>query len=339
MKGITKEVKKPNPFLNLDPYAYALEMRVSDQWLYSRLVEKADGNWSKPPCDANGYFIDGTDPNNLKSFEIAFPTCKANLGKLSGLAFSIQASSPIKAMDFDHVYDKETRKWNQQALEELKSLKTRVEWSPSDTGVHVYFTCTLMLENENQTQPDGTKREIYFGKHITTVTGKVVEGFPTAINEVDPELVIQFYNKWFSDKKEVHAKKEATDKTGTKTAGKDNFLPFDTLKPFVNKPDRVLKDLFPTKDQVMVLCRNAPNGLGEKFDRLFKGNITGYTSEKGKPDESRADLAIASLIVFHTSDYWIIKEIIQESALWDEKWERNNYCQRTIMKAIQNRRR
>jgi len=127
-------------------------------------------------------------------------------------------------------------------------------------------------------------------------------------------------------------------KTGTKTV-KDNFLQSDIPKSVVNKPDSPLKDLFPTKDQVMALCRNAPKGLGEKFDRLFKGNISGYTNKKGEPDESRADLAIASLIAFHTSDYFIIKQIIQESALWDEKWERKNYCEKTIMIAIQNRRR
>ena len=43
------------------------------------------------------------------------------------------------------------------------------------------------------------------------------------------------------------------------------------------------------------------------------------------------------MIAFHTSDYLHNKEIIQESALWDEKWERNDYCQRTIMTAIRNR--
>ena len=47
----------------------------------------------------------------------------------------------------------------------------------------------LMLENGKKTQPDGTGREMYFEKHYFTVTGEVVEGFPTTINEVDPELI------------------------------------------------------------------------------------------------------------------------------------------------------
>ena len=123
-------------------------------------------------------------------------------------------------------------------------------------------------------------REMYFDKHYLTVTGEVVEGFPTTINEVDPELVMQLYNKWFPDKK------EAPVKTDTKTAGKDNLLPFDIPKSVANRPDCPLKDLFPTKDQVMALCRNAPNGFGEKFDRLFNGDISEYTT--GEPDESKS---------------------------------------------------
>ena len=142
--GIPKTViavNKPKPFFNHNPDAYASEMKESDQWLYSHLKPKADGTYSKPPCDANGFDMNCNDPNNLTSFEIAFPTCKANLDKLSGLGFSIQPSSPIRAIDMNHVFEGE---WNQQALDELGSLNTRVEWSPSHTGVHVFFTCPIM---------------------------------------------------------------------------------------------------------------------------------------------------------------------------------------------------
>jgi primase-polymerase (primpol)-like protein len=223
------DVKKPKPFFNPNPHTYSSEMIGYNQWLYSHLVERSDGTWTKPPCNANGYYIDGTDPDNLTSFEIAFLTCEANIGKLSGLVYSIQASSPIKAMDFDHVFDPETGEWNQQALEELRSLNTRVEWSPSHTGVHVFFTCPIMLENGNNTQPDGTKREIYFEKHIITVTGEVVEGFPTTINEVDPELVMQLRNKWSPEKAEKPVKREASVKS--------DITSFDIQESLVNVPN------------------------------------------------------------------------------------------------------
>ena len=74
---------------------------------------------------------------------------------------------------------------------------------------------------------------------------------------------MQLHHKWFPDKK------EAPVKTDTKTAGKDNILPFDIPKSVVNRPDCPLKDLFPTKDQVIAFCRNAPNGLVK--------NLTGFS--------------------------------------------------------------
>ena len=328
MKEINKEIKKPKPFFNHNPDAYALEMRESDQWLYSHLEPKPDGTWSKPPCNAAGTNCDGTDPNNLTSFEIAFPTCKANLDKLSGLGFSIQSSSPIKAIDMNHVFEGE---WNQQALDELRLLNTRVEWSPSHTGVHVFFTCPIMLESKNKTQPDGTGREIYFEKHYLTVTGQVVEGFPETINEVDPELIIQLYDKWFP----------AKEKTVKETAvANDNCLPvkadpstFDIPEAFVNDPDDPLQGLSPNKDQLIELCRNAPGIFGERFLKLMAGDISDYNY-----DESDADMALSGMIAFHTSDHSIIKAIIQDSKLWDEKWEREDYCFRTIDKAIANSR-
>jgi len=143
----------------------------------------------------------------------------------------------------NHVFEGE---WNQQALDELRLINTRVEWSPSHTGVHVFFTCPFELESGNKTQPDGTKREIYFEKHYLTVTGEVVEGFPETIREVDPELIIQLYDKWFPGKR-TSGKAEAV--------GIDNCLPpvkadlsmFDIPEVVVNDP---LQDLSLNKDQV-----------------------------------------------------------------------------------------
>lgn len=86
-----------------------------------------------------------------------------------------------------------------------------------------------------------------------------------------------------------------------------------------------------TKNQVINFCKNAPSGFGEKFNKIFNGDISMYKSN------SHADMALAGLIAFYTYDYEIIKDIIHESVLWDKKWERDDYCQRTIMKAIRNR--
>ncbi len=66
----------------------------------------------------------------------------------------------------------------------------------------------------------------------------------------------------------------------------------------------------------------------EKFRRLMQGDTTGYTSE------SEADAGLCSIIAFYTKDFDQILRIVQCSALWDEKWEREDYQERTIGSAI-----
>ena len=302
-------VNKPKPFFNHNPDAYASEMVECGQWIYSHLVERSNGTFSKPPCDAKGYFIDGTDPNNLTSFEIAFPTCKSNLGKLSGLAFSVQASCPIKVIDMDHVYDTKTGEWNQQALEELKRLNTRVEWSPSHTGVHVYLLSHILLENGNQTQPDGTKREFYFEKHITTVTAEVVEGFPETIREVDPEPIIQLYDKWFP---------------GKRTSGKDEVKePVQNTSCTVNDTHTSYTD-----NDVQQKCRKGRDKV--KFEGLYNGdwNKLGYGSQ------SEADEALLYQFAQHTQNIEQIVRLFSGSKLFDEKCHRSDYLRNSAVKAI-----
>jgi hypothetical protein len=59
------------------------------------------------------------------------------------------------------------------------------------------------------------------------------------------------------------------------------------------------------------------------------GDKSGYKSE------SEADEALACLIAFYTGDAAQILRIIQRSGLWDEKWQREDYQERTIGRALE----
>jgi primase-polymerase (primpol)-like protein len=128
---VSSGVKKPKSYFNPNPEDYSSEMKEYDQWVLSRLKKKPDGKYTKIPCDKNGRYTDGTDKNSCHSFTEAFEICKVNPYKFSGIGFSVFPSCPIKAIDFDHIYDLETGKWNQQAWEELKIINSRIEWGPS----------------------------------------------------------------------------------------------------------------------------------------------------------------------------------------------------------------
>lgn len=71
---------------------------------------------------------------------------------------------------------------------------------------------------------------------------------------------------------------------------------------------------------------------GAKFSRLFdSGDISSYGSH------SEADLALCSIIAYRTgADPALIDEIFRASALYREKWEREDYRSATIEKAMLN---
>ena len=70
---------------------------------------------------------------------------------------------------------------------------------------------------------------------------------------------------------------------------------------------------------------------GSKFKKLFDdGDVSDYGG-----DDSAADCALCSLIAFRTGDDpELIDAIFRESALLRDKWERDDYRERTINAGI-----
>lgn len=81
--------------------------------------------------------------------------------------------------------------------------------------------------------------------------------------------------------------------------------------------------------------RKAKNG--EKFMTLYdRGDISGYLHSDGTPDASRADCALCAMIAFRTGpDPETIFRLIKSSALYREKWDRNDYRESTIQAGIE----
>lgn len=70
---------------------------------------------------------------------------------------------------------------------------------------------------------------------------------------------------------------------------------------------------------------------GEKFSRLYDdGNFTDYGSQ------SEADCALCSMIAFRAgNDPMLIDKVFRSSALYREKWERDDYREATIRKGVE----
>lgn len=79
-----------------------------------------------------------------------------------------------------------------------------------------------------------------------------------------------------------------------------------------------------------IICNLRKQKNGEKFKRLYdEGDISGYGSQ------SEADAALCALIAFRTGpDLAAIDNVFRSSALYREKWEREDYREATIATGI-----
>ena len=66
--------------------------------------------------------------------------------------------------------------------------------------------------------------------------------------------------------------------------------------------------------------------------RLWGGDASGYGS-----DPSRADLALCSRLARHTGDAAQVDRLFRRSGLYRPKWERSDYRERTLARALGGR--
>ncbi|MGD0945871.1 MAG: hypothetical protein ABSA52_00455 [Candidatus Binatia bacterium] len=78
--------------------------------------------------------------------------------------------------------------------------------------------------------------------------------------------------------------------------------------------------------EIIERARGARNG--EHFRRLWGGDASGYASA------SEADLALCSMLAWHTDDADQIARLVAQSGLARQKWERPDYRERTVAAAL-----
>lgn len=83
-----------------------------------------------------------------------------------------------------------------------------------------------------------------------------------------------------------------------------------------------------TTEEVIALASRAKNGA--KFEALMAGDLSGYGE-----DASAADAALCSLVAFYSRDPSVIDAVVRRSGLYREKWERVDYRERTIERALE----
>ncbi|WP_433623483.1 phage NrS-1 polymerase family protein [Halomicrococcus sp. NG-SE-24] len=259
-----------------------------DQWVCWREQDR-DGKPTKVPVNpATGQYASATDSETWTGFDHA--RLHASDGHADGVGFVFTADDPFVGVDLDAARDPDAGEPIDWAATIIETLDSYTEISPSGTGYHVLIEGTL---------PPGRNRrgdvEIYETARFFTVTGRHVPRTPVSIH-ARSEALTTIYRDHVADDTDH-------EQSNTSPSAADEQPRSSTLS------DADLIDR----------ARSATNG--EKFDRLWRGDITGYDSQ------SEADMALCCLLAFWTGgDTGRMDSLFRQSGLMREKWDEVHYA-------------
>jgi putative DNA primase/helicase len=212
-----------------------------------------------------------------------------------GKGFVFSEVDPYAGIDFDNCVVDEVI--DPTVLAWVHRFGSYAEISVSGTGVHVIIR-GVMPEGKGR---KSTKRgiEMYDRGRYFTVSDRHIEGTPTTVND-GQEALDALYAELFTKAKPSPAS-SAQQPSGD--------IPVD---------DQELL-------QLMFASRN-----GHKIRRLWDGDTNGHSK-----DHSSADLALCNFLAFWTgNDAARMDRMFRQSKLYRDKWDREDYRDRTINEAI-----
>ncbi len=286
------------------------ELKAMKVWICWNFVEKG-GRRTKVPISASGTAT-GTNEKYRHTW-VTFDEAKAAATQrlFSGVGFAIPKGWFF--LDIDH------RDMEDDFVKIMLSrFDSYAEKSVSGEGLHIYGKCDFSLIPTERTD-DGKLRlnpryylknphngmELYMGgltNRYAVFTENVVADKP--LHDCT-DAILQTLEKDMK-KPVTDPPKKAVPEQGSEPASRED-----------------LRD-------VIASLRRQKNG--EKFIRLFdKGDLSGYGSQ------SEADLALCSMLAFRVgNDPELIDRLFRLSALYRKKWERADYRNATIQKALAN---
>ena len=291
------------------------ELRTRPQWVAwwsvvgeGRAIQLPNDGWTKPLKEQNkphklpinprtGGLASSTNPRTWGTFQQALDT--AQRWAMTGIGFVFSDADPYAGVDLDDCRNPDTSEIAEWGWRVIRGLTSYTEVSPSGTGVHTIVRGQLPAGRGNQVAHNGGKVEMFSHARYFTFTGMHVEGTPIEICDRQTELVA------------LHDQLFASRNT-----------------PKAEKPSTPSSPLPASDDELIARARQAHNG--PKFERLWNGQWEG-----DYPSQSEADLALSCLLAFWTeNDAARMDCLFRQSGLMRDKWDRQDYHQRTIGAAI-----
>jgi putative DNA primase/helicase len=228
--------------LPIDVHSIPEEMKSLRNWVLWKLEER-DGKNTKIPYQKNGKRADSTNPDTWDSFEVVEQAFIRRRKQFSGMGFVFSEDAGIIGIDWDKVRDHETGEWNEEILEEIKSLNSYAELSQSGTGAHVLVKGEIPGDRRRKGNIEMYSKERFF-----VVTGSHIKGSPAKIRE-NQKAINELYKKRFG---ENEPKK------------KENKKQLENRIKLSNS-------------EIIDIASRAKNS--DKFKSLYNGNTSGYKSD------------------------------------------------------------
>lgn len=299
------EKEKPTA-LKVIPENIPEELKKIPHWTLWNYRLLNNGTYDKPPLQPSGKYADVSKPETWSTFEEVTEA----LPNFDGIGFVLTEDLNIVGIDIDKL--NEYPDIAPEILDDVETLETYYEKSPSGNGIRAFVKACMDLPEHNE-----KPFEIFNTSKVLSVTGQQV-GTQKSVAKA-PRAFTYFYRKWVLNRKSAAA--------STMQKGKGNCEP-GKWKPSPDEPDDVVIERLKIADK------------SGKFKKLFfEGDMSDYPGTGNSPhDESRAESGLIGIIARYTQKEDQIIRLMWKSALATpdrkEKWEREDYFPRTIKKVL-----
>ena len=255
-------------------------------------------NWAENKVPHNSYTGYQTGTSINHSHEwVNYETAKNAIKKFNFAGVGIILCDGLCGIDIDH------KNIEDSVVQDIINLMdTYTEFSPSGKGFHLLFTVDIN-KIPKYMDTDGKEKlsKKYFSKNSKLNIECYISGLTSRYFTFTGNSI---NNKSISERTEQLIQ----------------FLNKYMIKQENNNIDKLIENIKKSKHS-------------EKFNKLFyDGDISDYNY-----DDSRADLALCSILALYTKDFNTIDEILKQSKLYREKWDRKDYKERTINNAIKDK--
>lgn len=271
-------------------------------WKYETINDRQ----TKVPYNPKSGRKAATDkPNTWTDYNVA----ESVSGNYSGIGFVF--SDGLCGIDLDN--KKDDPGFEQRAQTIINLMNTYTERSPSGNGYHIIFKCDISkiptkdekLDSKYYVNNPNNETECYFSgltNKYFTFTGKKV-------NQLDIE--------------------ERTEKVLTFI---ENYMLRDNFKEKITRQEQTAKsESYQIATDILEKARKSRNAA--KFCALYDRGDLSYNNN----DHSSADQALCNMLAFWCQgDFNEIDRYFRQSALYRDKWDRNDYRTSTINKAIES---